>query len=150
MHAPQAAQPQAQPRIALADALKRGGPGRQASNPLIAAAADLLVLLGRLRTGLVEMQAAPLIDHVAREIDSFERKAQAAGAAPQDVMDAKYALSATADDIVQNLPGSDRGMWLEYSMAARFFGDRSSGLGFYQKVDEAMRAPGRSGFICWS
>ena len=144
VHSPQAAQPQAQPRIALSDALRARGTGAgQASNPLIAAAADLLVLLGRLRTGLVEMQAAPLIDHVAREIDGFERKAQAAGAAPQDVLDAKYVLSATADDIVQNLPGSDRGMWLEYSMAARFFGDRSSGLGFFQKVDEAMRTPGQ-------
>ncbi|UWQ81747.1 type IVB secretion system protein IcmH/DotU (plasmid) [Leisingera sp. S132] len=140
----QAARPQAQPRIALADALKAQGSGAaQSSNPLIAAAADLLVLLGRLRTGLVDMQAAPLIDHVVREIDAFEKKAHAANAAPQDVLDAKYALSATADDIVQNLPGTDRGMWQEYSMAARFFGDRSSGVGFFQKVDEAMRAPGQ-------
>ncbi|WP_305037468.1 type IVB secretion system protein IcmH/DotU [Epibacterium sp. Ofav1-8] len=143
----QAAQPQAaqqQPRIALADALKARGSGAgQSSNPLIAAAADLLVLLGRLRTGLVEMQAGPLIDHVTREIDGFERRAQDAGLPAQDVMDAKYALSATADDIVQNLPGANRGMWQEYSMAARFFGDRSSGVGFFQKMDEAMRAPGQ-------
>ena len=143
----QAPQPQAaqqQPRIALSDALNARGSGAgQSSNPLIAAAADLLVLLGRLRTGLVEMQASPLIDHVTREIDGFERRAQAAGLPSQDILDAKYALSATADDIVQNLPGANRGMWQEYSMAARFFGDRSSGVGFFQKMDEAMRAPGQ-------
>lgn len=132
------------PRIALADALKAAGLGSGgSSNPLVAAAANLMILLGRLRTGLVEMQAAPLIDHVTREIDLFERNALAAGINPQDASDAKYALCATADDIVQNLPGADRGMWLEYSMVARFFGERSSGVRFFQKIDEAMRAPGQ-------
>lgn len=134
----------ATPRIALSDALKASGIGAGgSSNPLVAAAANLMILLGRLRTGLVEMQAAPLIDHVTREIDMFERNALAAGINPQDASDAKYALSATADDIVQNLPGADRGMWLEYSMVARFFGERSSGVRFFQKIDEAMRAPGQ-------
>lgn len=134
----------ATPRIALSDALKAAGIGAGgSSNPLVAAAANLMILLGRLRTGLVEMQAAPLIDHVAREIDLFERNALAAGINPQDASDAKYALCATADDIVQNLPGADRGVWLEYSMVARFFGERSSGVRFFQKIDEAMRAPGQ-------
>jgi len=132
-------------RISLSDALKANGIGAGgATNPLIASAANLLILLGRLRTGLVEMQAAPLIDHVTREIDMFERNALAAGVKPHDAREAKYALSATADDIVQNLPGVDRGMWLEYSMVARFFGERSSGVVFFQKMDDAMRAPGQT------
>lgn len=135
-------QPMVQPRIALSDALRGTGLGKGGpSNPIIASAANLMILLGRLRTGLVEMQAGPLIEHVAREIDLFERNAMEAGVSPQDARDAKYILSATADDIVQNLPGADRGTWLEYSMAARFFGDRNTGVGFFQKVDEAMRAP---------
>lgn len=144
---PQAQQPRnayVQPRIALTDALKGTGLGAGGStNPLIAAAANLLILLGRLRTGLVEMQAGPLIDHVTREIDLFERNALAAGVAAMDAQDAKYSLSATADDIVQNLPGADRGVWLEYSMVARFFGERASGVGFFQKMDDAMKAPGQ-------
>ncbi len=132
------------PRIALSDALKATGLGKGASsNPLVAAAANLLILFGRLRTGLVEMQAGPLIDHVTREIDDFERNALGAGIGGEDARDAKYALCATADDIVQNLPGADRGMWLEYSMIARFFGERSSGVGFFQKMDDAMKAPGQ-------
>ena len=135
---------QVAPRIALEDALRGTGLGKGGStNPLVAAAANLMILLGRLRTGLVEMQAAPLIDHVAREIDMFERNANDIGASPQDVSDAKYALSATADDIVQNLPGADKGIWLQYSMVARFFGERSAGVVFFQRMDDAMKAPGQ-------
>jgi type VI secretion system protein ImpK len=130
------------PRIAFQDALRAAGPETGgSSNPLVRAASGLLILLGRLRTGLVDMQPAPLIDHVTREIDVFERNALNAGVGQQDAFDAKYALCATADDIVQNLPGADRGTWMEYSMVARFFGERSSGVGFFQKMDEAMRAP---------
>ncbi|PZO68115.1 MAG: hypothetical protein DI498_00105 [Paracoccus denitrificans] len=137
--------PQAQARIPLSQAmqvkpLEKGS----SSNPLIAAAAPLLILLGRLRTGLVEMRAAPLMDHVTREIDAFERKAMSLGVSPHEALVAKYMLSGTADDIVQNLPGADRGDWLQYSMVARFFHRRDSGVGFFQETEKAMQAPGQN------
>jgi type VI secretion system protein ImpK len=80
---------------------------------------------------LVELQVAPLMEHVTREIDRFERNALAAGINPHEALVAKYALSGTADDIVQNLPGGDRGNWQQYSMVARFFHKRDSGVGFF-------------------
>lgn len=130
------------PRIALEDALKgAGGTTSGSSNPLIAAASGLLILLGRLRTGMVELQSGPLIDHVTREIDQYERNLLTGGVTPQDAQDAKYALSAAADDIVQNLPGADRGTWMQYAMVPRFFGERDSGVGFFRKMDQAMQAP---------
>lgn len=142
---PREAEPVAQPivpRISFQDALKGTGLGAGgSSNPLLAASANLLILLGRLRSGLVEMQAGPLIEHVTREIDLYERNVIGAGVSPQDASDAKYAVAATADDIVQNLPGADRGTWLQYSMIARFFGERESGVGFFRKMDQAMQAP---------
>ncbi len=130
------------PRIALHDALQvRELGAASSSNPLLAAAASLLILLGRLRTGLVELQVAPLMEHVTREIDRFERNALSAGVNPHEALVAKYALSGTADDIVQNLPGSDRGDWQQYSMVARFFHKRDSGVGFFQEAEKAMQAP---------
>jgi type VI secretion system protein ImpK len=144
---PREAQPQARPitpRISLQDALRGTGLGAGgSSNILIAAASNLLILLGRLRTGLVDMQAAPLMEHVTREIDLYERNVLQAGVTQADASDAKYALAATADDIVQNLPGADRSTWLQYSMVARFFGERESGVGFFRKMDQAMQAPGQ-------
>lgn len=129
-------------RIPLAEALQVRDLGAGASsNPMLAAAAGLLILLGRLRTGMVDLDVAPLMEHVTREIDRFERNALAAGVHPHQALVAKYALSGTADDIVQNLPGSDRGSWQQYSMVARFFHKRDSGVGFFQEAEKAMQAP---------
>ncbi|PTV95954.1 type VI secretion system protein ImpK [Rhodobacter aestuarii] len=129
-------------RISLQQALQAARLGRGSStNPLIAAATNLLILFGRLRTGLVDMQAMPLMEHVAREIDTFERNVLSAGVGPQEAMVAKYLLCGTADDIVQNLPGADRGVWVQYSMAARFFQTRETGVGFFQEAEKAMQSP---------
>ncbi|MFV0294347.1 MAG: type VI secretion system protein TssL, long form [Paracoccus sp. (in: a-proteobacteria)] len=130
------------PRIPLHEALQvRDLGAASSSNPLLAAASSLLILLGRLRTGLVELQVAPLMEHVTREIERFEQNARTAGADQHEILVAKYALSGTADDIVQNLPGADRGSWQQYSMVARFFHKRDSGVGFFQEVEKALQAP---------
>lgn len=86
----------------------RDAGGYSASNPITAAAAPLLILLGRLRLGIVDMQAVPLMNHVADSIIGFEKKVLEAGVSREDAQVAKYALCGTADDIVQNLPGTDR------------------------------------------
>lgn len=132
----------APPRIALQDALRSSEIGAgSASNPLLASAASLLILLGRLRSGMVELQVAPLMQHVTTEIERFHHNAAAAGLDPHEVLVAKYALSGTADDIVQNLPGADHGNWQQYSMVARFFHKRDSGVGFFQEAEKAMQVP---------
>jgi type VI secretion system protein ImpK len=85
----------------------------------------------------------PLMDHVTREIDLFERNAVESGCDPHEAQVGKYVLCGTADDIVQNLPGSDRGVWEQYSMVARFFQQRNSGVGFFMEAEKAMQAPGQ-------
>src|SRR4029079_7397931 len=112
-----------------------------AVNPITQAAAPLLILLGRLRLQLVDMQAVPLMTHVARAITEFEKKVVAMGGQPQEAQVAKYALCGTADDIVQNLPGTDRHVWLQYSMLAQFFGVRTSGIGFFEELNKALANP---------
>ncbi len=132
----------AAPRIALSDALRAPALGEGASsNRLVAAAAPLLILLGRLRTGLVDMQAGPLMEHVYHQIEGFERQVRSAGVPDLQARVAKYILAGTADDIVQNLPGADRGRWAEYSMAARMFGTRDTGVGIFHETEKAMQAP---------
>ena len=129
-------------RIALDEALRAKGLGKGSpNNPLMAAAANLLILFGRLRTGMVDLQVAPLMNHVVNEIQDFEANAVQRGADPQQARIGTYILCGTADDIVQNLPGANPGDWLQYSMVARFFQKRDSGVGFFQEVQKAMQAP---------
>ncbi len=129
-------------RIPLDVALNaRDGGEYSAANPITAAAAPLLILLGRLRLLIVDMQAVPLMNHVAQSIRDFEKKVLDAGVSQEDVRVAKYALCGTADDIVQNLPGTDRGVWMQYSMLAQFFNVRTSGVGFFQALREILANP---------
>jgi len=136
------APPQPKEKIPLDVALNaRDGGEYSASNPITAAAAPLLILLGRLRLMIIDMQAVPLMTHVAQEIRDFEKKAGEAGVAPEDIMVAKYALCGTADDIVQNLPGTDRHVWMQYSMLAQFFQVRTSGVGFFEELKKILANP---------
>jgi len=142
--APPATPVQQGARIPLDKALRAAGLGGGASsNPMVAGAANLLILFGRLRTGMVELDAGPLMEHVTREIEAFEHSIIAKGVDPHEALIAKYALCGTADDIVQNLPSADRSVWIQYSMVARFFHKRDSGVGFFQEAEKAMQAPGQ-------
>lgn len=111
------------------------------SNVITTAAGPLLVLLGRLRLMIIDMQAIPLMEHVADEINNFERKVLEAGVDKLDADVAKYVLCGTADDIVQNLPGTDRHVWMQYSMLARFFQVRTSGVGFFEELNKVLANP---------
>ena len=112
-----------------------------ANNPLMRAASSLLLLLGRLRASLSRAGSGELMDQVAQAISQFEADARAAGIPNERIAAAKYALAATADDIVQNLPTDDRHLWTKYSMLVRFFGERTGGVRFFQELDRAKQNP---------
>src|SRR4029077_14688149 len=54
---------------------------------------------------------------------------------------AKFALCATADDIVQHIPTEDRHVWTQYSMLSRFFGERVGGVRFFEILDRLKVDP---------
>jgi type VI secretion system protein ImpK len=110
-------------------------------NPIMEAAKPLLLLLSNLRVARQLPRIAPLMDSVAQAIETFERQLRSASVAEQQVTTAKYAICATADDIVQNLPGSDRHLWTQYSMLSRFFQARTSGVGFFDELARIRSNP---------
>ena len=120
--------------------LKRDVPVAANYNPMLEAAGPLL-LLGRLRTSLMRANFANLMEQVADAIEDFEKRMRAE-AIPQEQSDmAKYAIAATADDIVQHIPSEERHIWVQYSMLSRFFGERVGGVRFYEKLDQAKLDP---------
>ncbi len=76
------------------DALLKAVEGVQyvAANPILAAAAPLLMLFGQLRLMPVERQAAPLAERIADAIETFDRAIAKAGVAEEDARIAKFAL----------------------------------------------------------
>jgi type VI secretion system protein ImpK len=110
-------------------------------NPVMRAARPLMVLLSNLRVSGSQQKVAPLMEAVAQSIAEFERDLRHAGVAEDHTIMAKYAMCATADDIVQNIPGSDRHVWTQYSMLSRFFQTRTSGVGFFDELGRAKANP---------
>lgn len=110
-------------------------------NPLIRAAAPLLLMLARLRAGLVRAQSAGIMEDVAKSIAAFEKEVRAAGLSEDQAQVGKYALCATADDIIQNIPVDDRRLWTQYSMLSQFFGERIGGVRFFDELNRMKADP---------
>jgi type VI secretion system protein ImpK len=110
-------------------------------NPIVRAARPLMMLLANLRVSGSQQKVAPLMDAVAQSITEFERDLLVAGVSEDNVHTAKYVMCATADDIVQNIPGSDRHVWTQHSMLSRFFQMRTSGVGFFDELAKAKANP---------
>ncbi len=118
-----------------------GGVRYPAANPILAAAAPLLMLFGQLRLMPVERQAAPLAEHIAETIETFERTVAKAGIGEEDARIAKFAVCATADDLVGNLPWPSKDSWLQHSLVAQFFHIRPTGAGFYEALNNILAKP---------
>jgi type VI secretion system protein ImpK len=103
-------------------------------NPIMRSARPLLVLLSNLRVSGTHQKVALLMESVAQAIVAFERDLVDAQEPQDQIVTAKYALCATADDIVQNIPGAERHLWTQYSMLSRFFQARTSGVGFFDEL----------------
>jgi type VI secretion system protein ImpK len=110
-------------------------------SPIMRAAGPLLLLLGRLRANIVRTPSVPLMEQVGQSIQDFELELRNLGFPAEQVRVAKYALCATADDIVQNMPVEDRHIWTQYSMLSRFFGERIGGVRFFEELDRAKADP---------
>jgi type VI secretion system protein ImpK len=111
------------------------------SNPILEAAMPLLILLSNVRIARSIPQVAPMMNSVAAGIESLEATLLAQNLPDSQVRTAKYVMCATADDIVQNLPSSDRLIWTQYSMLSRFFQVRDSGIGFFEELTKLRQNP---------
>jgi len=113
-----------------------------AANPILAAAAPLLMLFGQLRLVPVERQAEPLAVHVAEAIDKFDRALEKAGVAEEDARIAKFVLCETADDLIGNLPWPRKDAWAQHSMLSQFFHVEPNGTGFFRSAEQDPGQPG--------
>ncbi|RNJ46978.1 type IV / vi secretion system protein, dotu family [Mesorhizobium erdmanii] len=112
-----------------------------AANPILAAAAPLLMLFGQLRLIPVERQAAALAEHIADAIETFDHTIAKAGIGEEDARIAKFALCETTDDLVGNLPWPNKETWLQHSLVVQFFHTRPTGTDFYEALNNILAKP---------
>jgi type VI secretion system protein ImpK len=112
-----------------------------AANPIVAAAAPLLMLLGQFRLIQVERQAQPLAEHIADAIEKSERTMEKSDVPEEDARIAKFALCETADDLIGNLPWPKEDPWAPHSMLWRFFHVEPTGAGFYGALNTILSKP---------
>jgi type VI secretion system protein ImpK len=118
---------------------------RVGSSPLIAAAAPLLLLLGRLRNTLSQPDPNMLRERAVAEMRRFEQTTREAGVPTQQLQPAHYALCASLDDAVQATPWGSEGAWAVRSLVATFHpNDRQvqGGVRFFDLLDQLKQHPG--------
>ncbi|MGH7160577.1 MAG: type VI secretion system protein TssL, long form, partial [Acetobacteraceae bacterium] len=110
---------------------------------LLAAAAPLLQLLGRLRNTLSQPDPAELLGRTVKEVRGFEQAARAAEVPMEQLRPAHYALCASIDDVVLATPWGSQGAWATRSLVSTFHQEVQSGERFFDLLAQVRQNPGR-------
>ena len=135
--------PQAAPRAAAAPLLAEGAETISFGlNPLIAAAAPLLQLLGRLRTTYSQPNVEDLRERTIQQVRAFEVQTRESGVPIEQLRPAHYALCASIDDVVLNTPWGSSGSWGARSLVSSFHQEVRSGERFFALLGQMRENPG--------
>lgn len=112
-------------------------------NPLVNEAAELLELAVYLRGQTTPIEINTLREKVLALIRTFEREALGLGEPQKVVTVARYAISATIDDVILSSPwGYDAG-WQRKTLVSELHGEVYGGDKFFELLETAQRDPGR-------
>lgn len=105
------------------------------SNLLVAAAAPLLMLAGRLRGEIAHSNVEALRLQLDTEIRAFEEHLRQASVAPDDAIAARYILCTVLDEAVLNTPWGAQSGWAGRSLLVTFHRESSGGEKFFQILE---------------
>ncbi len=111
-------------------------------NPLVAAAAPLLQLLGRLRNTYAQPNVDDLRERTVQQVRAFEQAARDGGVPMDQLRPAHYALCASIDDVVLNTPWGSSGSWGGRSLVATFHQEVRAGERFFKLLSDLRQNPG--------
>lgn len=110
-------------------------------NPLVAAANPLLDVVNQLRTTLNHPDSSGLRDYLIRSIKTFESQAKAAGAAPENIIAARYVLCTLLDETAASTPWGGSGMWAKHSLLVLFHNETWGGEKFFLLLSKLAENP---------
>ena len=114
-------------------------------SPLVAAAAPLLDLLGRLaHGGAVRVpDASELRERAIRALRQFEVDARAASVDAEQMRAAHYALCASLDDVALATPWAAQSVWSTRTLVATFHQEVRAGDRFFDMLAAMQKEPGK-------
>jgi type VI secretion system protein ImpK len=110
-------------------------------NVLTGAAAPLLSLAAKLGTTFNHPDPSSLFRHVAQDVRNFEAAARGAGAPPELVVTARYALCTLLDEVVLNTPWGSQSVWANQTLLSLFHNEGWGGEKFFQILDRLLAQP---------
>lgn len=126
-----------QPEIEAETAL----PPLEVRNPLVWLASRILVRLAGMRTGQMPVTAPQFHAEMVEAISAYKDTIGDIGYDRETVDNATYAVAATVDDVMQNIPQTQGFEWARRSMVVQSFGENIGGDRFWATVDDLLRRP---------
>lgn len=117
---------------------------RGAANPILSAATPLLVLASNLRGLPRHLDPPGLYRETMDQIRAFEERAKAAGAQPETVLAARYALCSTIDEAVLSTPWGTASGWSGQTLLVAFHKEAWGGEKFFQILDRLLEDAARN------
>lgn len=112
-----------------------------APNPLLCAAAPILILLGQLRTKSMQPEPVALAARFVALVEDFDAAMASSAIDEADARIARFVLCEAIDDIVSNIPGLAGDAWLGYSLVRRLFRSEFTGTGTFQALNKVLSEP---------
>lgn len=130
-------------RLASDDDIPRPPPAARARNPMMLAAAPVLSLIIGVRSGRVRVDLPELHRNASAGVAAFDKALHAANYDAETRQRALYAVSATVDDIAQNLPGqaADGAEWARRSLVVQAFNENIGGDRFWRLLEDMLARP---------
>lgn len=113
----------------------------QVRNPVMAASSRLLALAAAVQAERQVADPVALLKTASAEAKAFEKMLTQIGLNQEDNARARYAVLATVDDVVQNLPGGAQSDWARQSLVVQSFGQAFGGDQFWQILDNMLQRP---------
>ena len=130
---PQELSPDFEPDTAL--------PPLSVRNPLVWLASRILVRLAGMRTGQMPVTTPQFHAEMVEAIAAYKDAIVDIGYDAETVDHATYAVAATVDDVMQNIPQVQGFEWARRSMVVQTFNENIGGDRFWATVDELLRRP---------
>jgi type VI secretion system protein ImpK len=114
--------------------------GDESPRSLSALCTDLFLLGLQIRSGRLELPACDTLRRrVLQQFEALKSRAHRAGVLPTDVDDARYALAAYLDEVIQYSEWPGKEEWASSPLQASLFGESKAGARFFERLHEVRK-----------